>query len=77
MTTKEPTRLGDWQTAQEIDQLFFNYDIFLKDDWTDVSETIKEIVVRAIKRHERTLVRKGLLMETKETEIQKGIEKNA
>ena len=71
MATKEPTRLGDWQLEQEIDELFYLFDILLKDDWPKVSKAISKIATNDIKRHERTLRRHGVLVETKQTELEK------
>ena len=74
--TKEPTRLGDWQIEQEVDDMLlylFKTDIikpFGNATYSTISLEIKKIVTNAIKRHERTLVRKGLLM-VNETEEQK------
>ena len=71
-SNKEPTRLGDWQLDQEIDGLLSNFHTPLS-FWADVelSKGIKNIVFRAIKRHERTLRRHGFLVETKQTELEK------
>ena len=78
MGTKEPTRLGDWQLDQEIDEFL----ITLQKHWLiseDISHGdemmilsgIKQIVKHTIQRHERTLRRHGLLVETKQTELEK------
>ena len=77
MATKEPTRLGDWQIEQEVDDMLlylFKMDVikpFGDANYDTISTEIGKIITNAIKRHERTLRRHGLLVETKQTELEK------
>ena len=71
MATKEPTRLGDWQLEQEIDDYLSHIKHVDPKSVPYMVTSIKGIVTRAIKRHERTLRRHGFLVETKQTELEK------
>ena len=68
MSVHESVRLGDWQLEQEIDE-------FSAAMVEELALSIKSIARRAIKRHERTLVKRGLLMENEKQEITKESEK--
>ena len=71
MATKEPTRLGDWQIEQEIDEILLRFELIEIPGARYLFNDIVELCQRAIKRHERTLRRHGLLVETKQTELEK------